>query len=585
MIYRIYSTLGSFKELTFGPGLNILFADKDELANSKQTRNGAGKSSVLEIIHFLCAAECPDDSIFKLPQLLDHRFGMEFDLGGTVVAVERSGTNPREMIIRSSDTAGWPVLPERSDETGEMIMPLKSWERVLGTLMFGLEQGLTKSTLSYAPSFRSLFSYFVRRSPGGFTEPHLHFLQSKPGTWQVAISYLLGLDWTIAQEWQLVRDEEDEIKKLRSAVGEGDLAEIVGKKAELRSDIATQSKSLAKFKERIETFQVLPDFRDYEKQATALTIELSKLSTENTLDEELLADLESAVAEERAPQTADLEKVYREAGLLLAATTLKRFEDVRLFHESVLTNRRSYLDSEIKAAKARITQREITQRKLDKDRQSILELLHSHGALEQFSKLQSEYGRKTADLELLKKRFSAAEKIEGGLAKVKIRRQELLLRLQQDYSEQKDLLGRAIVAFQEISSQLYETPAKFTPTETTNGPQFKIEVQGERSPGIGNMQIYCFDMMLAQIAAQRNIGPRFLIHDSHLFDPVDARQVGTALEVGQSLAAASNFQYIVTFNSDKQIDSPKDFSLGPFTLPVKLTDATDTGGLFGLRFA
>jgi uncharacterized protein YydD (DUF2326 family) len=211
-------------------------------------------------------------------------------------------------------------------------------------------------------------------------------------------------------------------------------------------------------------------------------------------------------------------------------------------------------------------------------------ILKSHGALDQFSNLQADYGRKTADLELLRKRFAAAEKIEEGLAKLKIRRQQLLLRLKQDYTEQSMSLNRAIVTFEEISSQLYQTPATFTATETANGPQFKVEVQGERSPGISNMQIFCFDMMLTQVAADQGMGPGFLIHDSHLFDPVDARQVGTALKVGSVLANEKHFQYIVTLNSDKQIEAPADFNLSEFELPVKLTDATETGGLFGLRF-
>jgi len=143
---------------------------------------------------------------------------------------------------------------------------------------------------------------------------------------------------------------------------------------------------------------------------------------------------------------------------------------------------------------------------------------------------------------------------------------------------------RAIVTYGEISALLYQRPAKFTPTETTNGPQFKIEVQGERSPRISNMQIFCFDMMLMQIVSARSMGPGFLIHDSHLFDPVDSRQVGTALQLGATLATENKFQYIVTLNSDKQIESPEGFTLSDYGMSVKLMDVTETGGLFGLRF-
>lgn len=584
MIRRIYSTLRTFKELRFRAGLNVLLADKSASATAKHTRNGAGKSSVLEIIHFLTAADCTEESIFRSPELVIHRFGMEFDFGGHTIAVERSGTSANEMFVAAGDTSGWPIQPEVSAESGERILSIKDWGKVLGAVIFKLDDLREKSRLPYGPTFRSLFPYFVRRLPGGFTEPHLHFIQSKPASWQVGVSYLLGLDWTIPQEWQVVRDEEDQIKKLRAAVGEGDLAEIVGKKAQLRTEIATAESSVGKFRERLDSFQVLPDFRDYERRASGLTQQLSDLSDANTLDEELLADLERAVSEESPPQIADLERAYKDAGIALPGIALRRFEEVQRFHESVIINRRSYLISEIESARRRIVVREDEKNSLNIERLQIMGILKSHGALDQFSSLQSDYGRKTADLELLRKRFAAAEKIEEGLARLKIRRQELLLRLKQDYSEQSATLNRAIVTFEEISTQLYQKPARFTPTETSNGPLFKVEVEGERSPGIGNMQIFCFDMMLMQLTTARAMSPGFLVHDSHLFDPVDSRQVGTALKLGGTLTQEKDFQYIVTLNSDKQIEAPPDFNLSDYVMPVTLTDANETGGLFGLRF-
>jgi uncharacterized protein YydD (DUF2326 family) len=581
MIHRIYSTLGTFKELDFKPGLNVLLADKSEKSTSKHTRNSAGKSSVLEIIHFLTAADCPQESIFRVPELVEHRFGMEYDLGGQRISVERSGTAPNEIIIANGDTSGWPIQPEISAESGNRTLTVRDWDRVLGAVMFGLDR---VQRAPYSPTLRSLFSYFVRRMPGGFTEPHLHFVQAKPASWQVAVSFLLGLDWTIPQEWQVVRDEEDEIKKLRAVVGEGDLAEIVGRKAQLRTEIASAESSVGKFRERVDNFRVLPDFRNYEEEASKLTRQLAELSDKNTLDEEQLAGLEQAVSEENPPQIADLERTYRDVGISLPNVALKRFDDVRKFHESIIANRKSYLENEIDLARNRVARRREMMASLDLDRQRVMSILKSYGALDQFFKLQADYGRRMADLELLKKRFGAAERIEEGLAKLKIRRQQLLLRLKQDYSEQVATLNKAIVTFEEVSRQLYQKPARFTPTETANGPQFKIEIEGERSPGISNMQIFCFDMMLMQIVSGRGIGPGFLVHDSHLFDPVDSRQVGTALNLGSSLANEQRFQYIVTLNSDKQIEAPPDFAISKYTMPVKLTDATETGGLFGLRF-
>lgn len=81
------------------------------------------------------------------------------------------------------------------------------------------------------------------------------------------------------------------------------------------------------------------------------------------------------------------------------------------------------------------------------------------------------------------------------------------------------------------------------------------------------------------------IGPGFLIHDSHLFDGVDGRQVISALKVGAETAGELGFQYIVTMNEDDAFKEKIDgFDLWKHVLSVALTDAKEDGGFFGFRF-
>lgn len=121
--------------------------------------------------------------------------------------------------------------------------------------------------------------------------------------------------------------------------------------------------------------------------------------------------------------------------------------------------------------------------------------------------------------------------------------------------------------------------------ETSNGPMFDFPMQGSRSKGIKNIQIFCFDMMLMRLCAKRGIGPGFIVHDSHLFDGVDGRQLVSALKIGAETAEDLGFQYIVTMNEDDAFKEKADgFDLSKHILPVALTDATEDGGLFGFRF-
>jgi uncharacterized protein YydD (DUF2326 family) len=213
-----------------------------------------------------------------------------------------------------------------------------------------------------------------------------------------------------------------------------------------------------------------------------------------------------------------------------------------------------------------------------------MEILASHGALEQFRKLQTELNRREAESESIRQRFEAALALESKKSELKIQRARLFERLRQDHQEQGETLREAILAFEEVSSSLYERAGNLTIEETENGPRFDIRIHGERSSGIANMQLFCFDMMLMQLAMGRGIGPRFLVHDSHIFDGVDERQVGQALQIGAALADSLGFQYIVTMNTDAlPQELPDEFSLDEHILPVHLTD-TEDGGLFGIPF-
>jgi len=349
--------------------------------------------------------------------------------------------------------------------------------------------------------------------------------------------------------------------------------------------LTIQENRLKKLAAEIESFKVLPEYYAIEVESDALTRQLNELSNDNTIDSAIIRDLESSLVSEIPSNHEKLHAIYQEAGIVLPELVKRRYEDVISFHESVVRNRKDYLSSEVEAAKARIEQRNKQQEKLDQRRSKLLGILKSHGALEQFIKLQGELGRLEAEVESLRRRFQAAEQLESTKNELKIERNRLTIRLRRDFDEQKERLAEAILAFEETSQKLYESAGSMTVDETDNGPVFKFPMQGGRSKGIKNMQIFCFDMMLMRLCIKQNIGPRFLIHDSHLFDGVDGRQVISALRLGAKIAQELGFQYIVTMNEDDAFkETIEGFNLNDYVLPQCLTDATEDGGLFGIRF-
>src|SRR5260370_23938917 len=99
MIDAIESSLPSFKALQFHEGLNVLLADMLPTSTEKQSRNSAGKTSLLEIIHFVHGSDSDPDSIFRAKELIDHSFTCRFLLGTESFVVERSGSDPSKIFL------------------------------------------------------------------------------------------------------------------------------------------------------------------------------------------------------------------------------------------------------------------------------------------------------------------------------------------------------------------------------------------------------------------------------------------------------------------------------------------------------
>jgi len=581
VIRRVYADDPRFKDLTFKKGFNVLLAEKTPGATDKQTRNRAGKSSVLDIVHFLLGSKCDKDSMFRTDALREVTFGMEFDLGNTFARVERSGNRASPVKV-AGDSARWPMPPVVKEDGS--FLSNDNWKTVLAKGMFDLD-GFEES---WSPGFRSLISYFVRRDrEGGMSDPMAQSRKQQLADQQVNISFLIGLDWSVARQWQNVRDREKSLEQIRKGMKEGAFGAVIGSAASLKSELIVAQDRMKKLKAAVASFRVVDQYHDLEREASTLTRRLAELADDNLLDRRYLAELEQSTVEEIPPAPDDLHRLYKEAGVLLPDLVKKRFEDVNTFHDSIVRNRRAYLQAEMESAKQRIAQRDSEKVTLDARRAELMGVLKSAGALEHFTALQGELTKAESYTETLKRKFEAAEALESGGLKLRVERAQLVERLRQDYTEQASVIEQAVLTFRDISSRLYEDDkaGSFTITPTDNGPVFEAYIPGEKSKGVNNMRIFCFDMMLMLLSLERGRSPGFLVHDSHLFDGVDERQVGKALAVGAELAEEHGFQYLVTMNTDavpKEV--PAGFKLDDHALDVRLTDASEDGGLFGFRF-
>lgn len=585
MIHGIGSSLATFRTLTFGAGLNVLLADQNSASSGTDSRNSLGKSSVVEIIHFLLGSAPGRGSVFKAKALATASFWGEFTFAGSRLRVERRVSNPDKVFV---SFAGEPTVPLRTE--GDLLEPyvdLKDWTAWLGYVCFGIPTSTTGTPFADGgPSFRSIFGYFARRrGDDGFSKPH-RFASSIPDAeGHLSLAYLFGLDWTIAREFerrkQVSKDlqAESRLAKARNP----QLATLAAVTAEL---VVAERRSTA-VRDELNRFKLEEHYADLDQEASATKREADRLSRTAVEIRNVVEQIESSVSNEPVSSLGDVERLYAEVGIQLPDSARRGFEEVQAFHEAVILNRRHHLAQELERNRNLLAEIEAERRRNLARRTEIMNHLSGRGAFSDLAAMQRRLAEAEARVAALEGLRDTLQRLESDRSDQRVERIGLKQRLDLDMQARFSAVRTATLAVDEALIALYgaERPKWLRIESTETGPRFTVSVAGDRSGGISNMEVFAMDYALFKVASERLGGPGFLIHDSHLFDGVDARQAAAAIEIAGKFADAEGLQYLVTMNSDKFGSLPFStaYDTGAKVLPVVLED-TDDGGLFGFRF-
>ena len=576
--------------MRFGQGLNIVVATRtgslgSSLVDQRRTRNGAGKSSLIDIIRFILGGDIGrGTSVLDAPALRQDNFLMTFDIGGVPVNAFRS-PHTKSRIDISGDYNHWPVPPETNPATGAVTMSVRTWNDLLGRTFFGLPREAHTRPRSNL-SNNSCVSFFVRRArDGAFAHWVLTHRSQSSVRQAVPLFHLFGLDPDVALKFVRLDETKKAATELRRAIDKGLLSKAVGSVGHLRNELVKTRRRSERIKSRLAGRDVLEFYGEYEREAARLDREINEINDANYIDEQLLQDLDRATQDEAAPTLPDVRRMYEEAKVVLPDISLRQYEEVQLFHEAVISNRKAHLRAEIDSARNRINVRNRDRERLVARHQTILGLLQAGVSLNHYRKLDNELVQAEAEAADLSHRLALAERFENLKIDARAEKVDAERSLRDELKEKRALADEAISTFQEISAAIYALPAEFDISSSPTGPKFSIKEPAILSEGINNMQIFTFDMTLASMSARRGVWPGFLVHDSHIFDGVDGRQIGAALRAGHERMTALKGQYIITMNSDDldkaQRETGEDFS--SFIVDPVLTD-TETGGLFGFGF-
>lgn len=556
----------------------MLIAEESESSSTTDSRNGAGKSSLIEILHFALGLSRLTDSVLKNPALSKHAFNLTLDWRRTADEVSVSRSNDkRSRVILSPNVANAAQLVST---TGTATIP--EWTSAIGRDLFNLpadHPGL---------SARAMISLYIRRvSQHGMDDPISTFSRQSVADATTNLTYLLGLNWRLVSGYQGIASREKLRRELTRATKDPVFGLVVGSASELRGQVVAVSKRVQELEEQLADFQVVPEYETIQRQADEIDESIRSSRLRDAADRRNLIDLEASIEAENEPDSSYVERVYRQLGLALPESVKRTYDDVRAFHESVTRNRRAYLEAEIAATRARLEERAAQREAMGAEHSTLLERLSRGGALDAYSTLASQLSTARAQMDSLAARLETAKKLEATKSEIKLERLSLQQKITRDLDERTAQVDEINSLFQSFASALYgaerESYVEIAPLETSL--RVRPHIGGEDSRGIGQMVIFCFDLTWAVLAHRGGRGPDFLVHDSHLFDGVDERQVSRAFQLAARVCEEEGMQYIVTMNSDDLAKTePFGFNPEPYVIEPTLTDSYEDGGLFGIQF-
>jgi uncharacterized protein YydD (DUF2326 family) len=393
------------------------------------------------------------------------------------------------------------------------------------------------------------------------------------------------MGWNFARDFQLNKDQEKDVKQLEKSAKSGVLASFAGDIGELEADKVNLEDKIKLEERQLKSFNVHPQYREINEKANNLTKELHEIENLNVSDQRMIDYYENSLKSEVSADDEKILKIYNEAGVVLPEAISKKLEDVKNFHQQVVNNRREFLQSEIVKLKQRITERTKKLNSFSSERADLMMILKTHGALEEFTKLQNLHTKTVTELQGIKQKIQQLKLITERKRSLQIEKTQLQQQMQLDYDERSESISHAISLFNSNTEALYERAGRLIINVEPKGYDFDTQIDRKGSGGVENMEVFCYDLTLAQIWAERGVSPVFLIHDSIIFEGVDERQKALAIELAERKARENNFQYICCINSDSipKNDFSDDFDLYRFKC-LELNDGNDEGTLLGFRY-
>jgi len=559
MLKRLYANKASFREITFRPNsLNIILAEKHKNTAATASRNGLGKSTFVNIICFCLGMNVDLNNDLPLSELPGWKWTLEIDIQGNLYSITR-GTDQPNMIFVRGNIEKCPIAGVPSDDGLGTWYEEKAWRNVLCWHFFGLSQqdALGQNGAARPPEYQSLMSHFVRRY---FDDPvRVKWSDSRVNS-ELAITYLLGLDWQyLAQAKELRAKDREAEEKINAAKAR--MQEWKSRKEALEAECKVLLRKIEEAEAGLKKFDTTPHKLLVEDSADALTKEISRLERKLLRNKRIL---ESARKSKRYNYVSfePVTDFYSKLGITFTEGAKRTYEEVRSFHDKLTVNRGALLDDQIAVIEEENRQLSAKLKKIEQRREKLTAAIKSNDMFEEYTRRTSSLAQFKEDYAVKMDCLSQLQNGEEGRRLTETERVKLVQSAQELHEKLRPIWEAEEKQFASIINQLYSDaipPANIG--DTTLGIKIRKDGRdcgisyaphfwGDRSEGKKKLKAFAFDLVILTQQKEIKTAVDFMIHDSVLYESSDSRQYAKALMLISEICAKQGVQYISVMNSD-----------------------------------
>lgn len=539
---NIYKGGNLLRTIPFKKGMNFI-VDNTPVNDVKQSGNSVGKTTVLRLIDYCLGSN--GENIWKDSE------NKNKENTEVKIFLENNNVEVELEIVDSLDDVKKTILLRRNFQNGKekkiWINSDKISEKELKLFLnkefFGIDGA--------NPSFRNMIAKFVRNDHHRMSNTlrYLHQASTDP-TYESIHLKLLGIDFDldlISEKSRLTESLKTEgkiIERLTKDFSENALNQAL---AIIERDIEKLNASKNDFKISGTDQNLIDTLNETKYQLSRKFEEISELELKLKLIEESVNELKIGISK---TDLGALRAIYENAKVYINELH-KKFEDVIVFHNSMVENKIVYLTRNSVADYRHLVLIKLDYSRLLIKEQELVKELNSIISLDVYNDLIFE----------LNKKFEEKGRKEGLLNQIRTvqksidEKTERLEEINKTLASYEDELNSKELSFNqffaEISNEMYGEQCILTHNKVRENYKFGIlDLHANKGSGKKKGEIASFDLAYIKYSELNGIkSPKFVLHDSP--EDVSINQLLTLVKIANEL----NGQFVVSVLKDKFLSS------------------------------